>query len=251
MIDLASSPSLSRSSSPGRTIWNSSPPSRPTSPASPIARCSRCADLLEQLVADRVAERVVDRLEPVEVEQEQRGRADSALPCWASVWSSERFMRWRLASPVSASYSASRVISASDRRFSVRSVPLPTKPRKWPTRRSSGRPEIDHQRSSAPPTAPDRIFGERGARREVEGERPLGSAASLSIWNRSVSRRPTNRSRGRRTARPFGQIGDRPGGPSPRTSRCPDSHILGPAGAPTTSRFPSWPFSRPGRDPRR
>ena len=50
---------------------NSSPPSRPTWPWSPITLVSRCATCAQQGVADRVAERVVDVLEPVEVDQEQ------------------------------------------------------------------------------------------------------------------------------------------------------------------------------------
>ena len=41
-------------------------------------------DLLEQRVADRMAERVVDRLEPVEVEQEQRGRGRYPIAAPAS-----------------------------------------------------------------------------------------------------------------------------------------------------------------------
>ena len=51
---------------------NSSPPSRPTWPWSPITLVSRCATCAKQRVADRVAERVVDVLEAVEVDQEQR-----------------------------------------------------------------------------------------------------------------------------------------------------------------------------------
>ena len=62
---------------PGSTALNSSPPSRPTWPSSPITLVSRCATCLQQRVADRVAERVVDVLEPVEVDQEQ-GAAASA-----------------------------------------------------------------------------------------------------------------------------------------------------------------------------
>ena len=71
----ASSPSLPRSSRSGRITWNSSPPSRPISPRSPMMLCSRCGDLAQQLVAGRVAHRVVDVLEPVEVEHHQRARA--------------------------------------------------------------------------------------------------------------------------------------------------------------------------------
>ena len=35
-------------------------------------------DLLQQLIADRMAQRVVDRLEPVEIEQQQRARLRAA-----------------------------------------------------------------------------------------------------------------------------------------------------------------------------
>ena len=65
-----------------------------------------------------------------------------------SVCSSDSRSRWRLARPVSPSNSASLVISASARRVSVRSLPLPTKPRNAPAESAIGRPEIDHQRSS-------------------------------------------------------------------------------------------------------
>ena len=57
---------------PGSTAWNSSPPSRPTWPWLPITDFSRSATWRSKRVADRVAERVVDVLEPVEVDQEQR-----------------------------------------------------------------------------------------------------------------------------------------------------------------------------------
>ena len=57
---------------PGRTALNSSPPSRPTWPWSPIAGFSRCATCAQQGVANRMAERIVDVLEPVEIDQEQR-----------------------------------------------------------------------------------------------------------------------------------------------------------------------------------
>jgi hypothetical protein len=63
--------------------------------------CQPLSDLAEQLVAGGVAERVVDVLEAVEIDEEKR----AALPL---------------------------LISASERRFSVRSVPMPLKPRNRP-----------------------------------------------------------------------------------------------------------------------
>ncbi|MDD1452357.1 hypothetical protein NHF48_017805 [Sphingomonas sp. H160509] len=63
--------------------------------------------------------------------------------------SSDERIRWRFASPVSPSNSASRVISASDLRCSVRSRPEPMKPWKRPRSSTTGLPEIDHQRSQS------------------------------------------------------------------------------------------------------
>ncbi len=74
-------------------------------------------------------------------------------PCaCASVLSIDSRIRWRLARPVSPSNSASRVISASDRRRSVRSVPEPMNPE--PAQLVDHRPaDIDHQRSPASSSA--------------------------------------------------------------------------------------------------
>ena len=56
----------------GSTTSNSSPPRRPTCPCSPITSRQPQRDQPQQRVAGRVAERIVDRLEAVEVEQEHR-----------------------------------------------------------------------------------------------------------------------------------------------------------------------------------
>ena len=105
-------------------------------------------DLLEQGVADRVAERVVDVLEAVEVDQEERAAGwPLALLCSAS--SSVRRISERLGRPVSESYLARRLISSSERRCWVRSVPMPRKPRKRPYSSKLGVPESDHQISAA------------------------------------------------------------------------------------------------------
>ena len=70
-IAIASPRPCSRSSS----IVNSSPPSRASTSWLRIIRCTRLRDLDEQHVADRVAERVVDDLEPVDVEVQHADRS--------------------------------------------------------------------------------------------------------------------------------------------------------------------------------
>ena len=63
-----------RSGGSGSSSPNSSPPSRATVSDARSAPCSRAPTSLEQLVAGRVAERVVDLLEAIEVHH-QRPRA--------------------------------------------------------------------------------------------------------------------------------------------------------------------------------
>ncbi len=76
MIVRDSSASRSRLASLGSTTWNSSPP-RPADQAGFAHRALQpLADLLEQRVAALMAHRVVDCLEPVEIEQQQRGASD-------------------------------------------------------------------------------------------------------------------------------------------------------------------------------
>ena len=56
----------------GSTTANSSPPSRATASLAAQPRGRRARDLAQQLVAGVVAERVVDLLEAVEVDQQHR-----------------------------------------------------------------------------------------------------------------------------------------------------------------------------------
>ena len=66
-----------------------------------------------------------------------------------SVSSSVRRISMRLGRPVSESYLARRLISSSERRCWVRSVPMPRKPRKRPYSSKLGVPDSDHQISAA------------------------------------------------------------------------------------------------------
>ena len=75
MIRSATSDSFSRLPPPPQTTANSSPPIRPTRPPSPTDCCKPPADLDQQLIADRMAQRVVDQLEPIEIDQQQRAAA--------------------------------------------------------------------------------------------------------------------------------------------------------------------------------
>ena len=68
----ASLPMLLRPVERGRMTANSSPPSRARKHSSGSATCRQPRHLLQHLVAGLVAERVVDFLEAVEIEQQQR-----------------------------------------------------------------------------------------------------------------------------------------------------------------------------------
>ena len=89
-----------RSSTLGRTIANSSPPRRATVSPRAARRAAASADLSSG--RRRVAERVVDLLEAVEVEQQHRGR-DSALAPRDRLRSRRSLNRTRFGSPVSES----------------------------------------------------------------------------------------------------------------------------------------------------
>ena len=85
MIPCASSDSSSCADVAGRTTSNSSPPSRPTCPTFANHVAKPQGNQPEQRITRRVAERIVHRLEPVEVEQEDgatvlsAGRADQGI----------------------------------------------------------------------------------------------------------------------------------------------------------------------------
>ena len=59
----------------GSRMANSSPPSRATVAPGRRQECESLGDDLQELVADVVPERVVDLLEPVQVQQQHRGLA--------------------------------------------------------------------------------------------------------------------------------------------------------------------------------
>ena len=71
-------PSIAGSSKSSTITMNSSPPRRASRSVSRSAVDSDCGHLLQQLVADPVAERVVDVLEAVEVDEQH---ADAAARC--------------------------------------------------------------------------------------------------------------------------------------------------------------------------
>ena len=169
------------------------------------ARCTRRRDLDEHLVADRVAERVVDRLEVVEVEEQHRRRAP--LPC-ASAVSTRSVKSARFGRPVRMSWKAwwrSRsfrsVTSASERsRRPFSSITLA-----WPTNVSSSRRSSGVERSRRRPSGRRR----RAARRR----RPRRGA-------RRRSRRGSPRRRGSRRARAAGgRRKDDASRPRPRAAR--------------------------------
>ena len=74
-----SSQSTTNSSPPKRASVNSSSPKRATVSLARRAACSRSATDSQELVAGAVPERVVDVLEPVEIEEQQRGERAVAL----------------------------------------------------------------------------------------------------------------------------------------------------------------------------
>ena len=99
-------------------------------------------DLPKQRVADRMAERVVDVLEAVEIDQEQR----AALLAMRGI--AQRFVE-RLPHHRAVGQAGQRIEAGeagdlrSERRCSVRSVPMPRKPRKRPRSSKIGLPDSD------------------------------------------------------------------------------------------------------------
>ena len=93
----ATSRAAAASRTSGSSTANSSPPSRATASSGPQRALQPLGDQLQHPVADRVPEGVVDLLEPVEVEQEQRdGRAVLAArrASTASVLLDQRACGW-------------------------------------------------------------------------------------------------------------------------------------------------------------
>ena len=84
-------------------IPNSSPPNRATVSLERSACFSRGAAAAQQLVAHVVAEAVVDQLEVVEIEEQDRGTATAGGPRRASACSRRSTNRTRLGRPVSGS----------------------------------------------------------------------------------------------------------------------------------------------------
>ena len=101
---------------------NSSPPSRAATSSLGRMWPSRSATPIEQLVADRVAEAVVDGLEVVEVDEQHAGATPLPAHRGGSFTSSANIVR--LARPVSASWSAwwRRSCSSSLRRVTSRAL---------------------------------------------------------------------------------------------------------------------------------
>ena len=71
--------------SPSWMIANSSPPSRASTSVSRSDDFSRCADFDQQLIAGGMPQRVVDRLEPVEVEHQHGEGSAVALQALAGL----------------------------------------------------------------------------------------------------------------------------------------------------------------------
>ena len=69
--------------------------------------------LAQELVAGRVAEAVVDVLERVEVDEQDRGARDSVRAARASACSSRSISSWRFGSPVSESWKAWWIASST------------------------------------------------------------------------------------------------------------------------------------------
>ena len=105
-------------------------------------RCQPIGDLAKQRVADRMAERVVDVLEPIEVDHEQ-GAALLAMGRVAQRFVERLTHHRAVGQRVSELNLARREISRSERRCSVRSVPIPRKPRNRPRSSKIGFPESD------------------------------------------------------------------------------------------------------------
>ena len=121
-------------------------------------------------------------------------------------------MRARLGRPVRLSQAASALDFISARWPSLRSRPMPWKPRKRPTSSKRGRPDSDQPRSRRPFGVDDDI-GEREAARKVEAEgrplqvgfRLLSSTSSSSVEGTADQLAAT--SRPSRVASGCGEIG--------------------------------------------
>ncbi len=118
----------SSASGPVTRMANSSPPRRATTSPGRTELVSRLATMPEQLVADVVALRVVDRLEAVQVQEEHGRPRPRASATFSAVSTFERNSD-RFASPVSPSENACWVSCSSSRRRSDMSRVLRTSPR--------------------------------------------------------------------------------------------------------------------------
>ena len=184
--------SVPRRSIDSRRTANSSPPSRAA--VSPERTHARHATsyLGEHLVADRMTERVVDRLEVVEVEEqhcggaravgqrsldalgEERAVREAREPSWKAWWRSRSFRSVTSASERSrrpfSSITLACPTKVSRRR---RSSPLnvATSPERSPTTRIPNAPFSPRSASDHPVR---RGRGRRGSRRAAGRERPAG-----------------------------------------------------------------------------
>ena len=96
---------------PGSSTANVSPPNRATVSPGRGRDAIRCADLAQDAVAGRVAEALVDDLEPVDVEQEDRDRLAASTPAGGG-GASASTTRWISVSRVGRPVTGSRGESA-------------------------------------------------------------------------------------------------------------------------------------------
>ncbi len=154
---------------PGSTAWNSSPPRRPTWPWLPITDFSRSAtwrSSASPIGWPSVSLTFLNRSRSIRNSAQPFCRWAALRSASSSVW---RIIA-RLGRPVSELKRARREISCSERRCSVRSVPMPRKPRKRPRSSKIGLPDSDQWTSCVARRADDHV-GEREAGGQMEAER--------------------------------------------------------------------------------
>ena len=145
-------------------------------------------DLLQQPIADRVTEGVVDRLEVVEVDQVHAERSHGRARTSRARCRSARATVMRFGRPVSSSYRASRAMRASALARSVTSSKMMTEPPSAMNRRDRAM-----VRSSAVVVS---IWPEPEPRRSCSSTSSRAWCAALPVWFRTPTlRRRSSRAR--------------------------------------------------------
>ena len=188
MIPCASFDRSGLAETAGSTTWNSSPPRRPTCPCSPTSSVSRSAKP-QQSIPRRVAKRIVDGLESVEVEQEHRA---AVLPPDCA----HQGIVERPAKGFAVGEASQRILAREPVELDL-GLPHLGQVGSKAAKAEEVAELIVHRPARDRP--PDLVLGlgadnevlERDVRRQIEAKRPFGSCAAVgSVGRDEVGERP-------------------------------------------------------------